>query len=175
MTTPASSPRPPLVATAAVVLTLLGGSLAASWLLDFLALAGATAEGIRDAVDGMTALVTLIISAFAGGVMLAAAAIGGLEVVVAVRMWQRVRWAWIEAIGVSVAGVALAAIGLVGPPVEDAASLGRVFQPAWAWAAIVGHVFVVAATIIGRPWFGRLAWPKTREEAPFWLRGRWFP
>ena len=163
------------MAAAAVVLILFGGGLAASWLLDFIALAGSAAAEIRAAVDGMTALVTLIITGFAGGVMLAAAAIGGLEIVVAVRLWQRVRWAWIEAIAVSVAGLGLAAIGLVAPPVTDAAPLGRILQPAWAVAAIVGHAFVIVAVVLSRPWFGRLTWPKTRDEAPFWLRGRWFP
>lgn len=154
---------------------MLGGGLAVSWLLDFVALAGSAAAEIRSAVDGMTALVTLIIAGFAGGVMLAAAAIGGLEILVAVRMWQRVRWAWIEAIAVSAAGLALAAIGLVEPPVSDAAPVTRIFGPAGAVAAIVGHVFVIVAAVLGRPWFGPLGWPRTREEAPFWLRGRWFP
>jgi hypothetical protein len=163
------------VVAAAIVLIVLGAVLAATWLLELVALAASVAAEIRDAVDGMTALVTIIIAGFAGGVMLAAAAIGGLEILVAVRMWQRNRWAWIEAIAISVAGLALAAIGLVVPPVSDAAPLARIFQPAWAVAAIVGHVLVIVATVLSRPWFGRLSWPKTREEAPFWLRGRWFP
>ena len=175
MTPPGPSPRPLLVAAAAIVLIVLGGVLAAAWLLVLVSLAASTAEEIRGAVDGMTALVTIVIAGFAGGVMLAAAALGGLEVVVALRLWQRVRWAWIEAIAISLAGMGLAAIGLVTSPVADAAPLGRILQPSWAWAAIVGHVFDIVAAILSRPWFGRLDWPKTREEAPFWLRGRWFP
>jgi len=164
-----------MVVAATIVLVVFGGALAATWLLEFVGLVGSAAADINGAVDGMTALVTLIITGFAGGVMLAAAAIGGLEIIVAVRLWQRVRWAWIEAIAISVAGLALAAIGLVEPPGSDAAPFARIFAPAWAVAAIVGHVFVIVAVVLSRPWFGPLRWPKTREEAPFWLRGRWFP
>ena len=160
---------------AAIVLIALGAVLAATWLLELVALAGSVAAEIRDAVDGMTALVTIIIAGFAGGVMLAAGAIGGLEILVALRIWQRNRWAWVEAIAISVAGLALAAMGLVGSPGADAEARALTFQPAWAVPAIAGHVFVIVATVLGRPWFGRLGWPKTREEAPFWLRGRWFP
>ena len=176
MTPPVAPPRPLLVQAVAIVLVVLGGVLAAAWLRVLVSLAVSTAQEIRGAVDGMTALVTIVIAGFAGGVMLAAAALGGLEVVVALRLWQRVRWAWIEAIAVSAAGLALAAIGLMGPSMAGADDpFATIFQPAWARAAIVGHVFVIVATVVSRPWFGRLSWPKTREEAPFWLRGRWFP
>lgn len=164
-----------LVSAAAVVLVVFGGGLVTTSVADLAGLAGYLLGEVRDSVDGITAVVTVIVGGIAAGLILAAAAIGGLEILVAVRMWQRVRWAWIEAIAISLVALPVAVIGLADPPVADAAPLARIFQPAWGAAAIVGHIFVIVAVIVSRPWFGRLGWPRSDEEAPFWLRRDRFP
>lgn len=168
MTEPAPAPRPVLVSAAAIVLIVLGGGLVASSLVDLSALAGSLAAEVRDAVDGMTALVTMIIAVIAAGLILAGGAIGLLEIVVAARLWQRVRWAWIEASAVSVVGLVVAWIVMSDPPAasEPMGSL----HGAWTVAAIAGHAFVMVAVLLSRKWFGRLSWPTTDADAPFWLR-----
>ncbi|HEV8490069.1 MAG TPA: hypothetical protein VGQ58_09815 [Candidatus Limnocylindrales bacterium] len=175
MTEPDPASRPALVSAAAVVLLVVGGGLVATSVADLAGLAGALLAEVRDSVDGIAAVVTVIVGGIAAALILAAALIGGLEVLVAVRMWQRVRWAWIEAIVISLVALPVAVIGLADPPMADAAPLARVLQPAWGGAAIVGHIFVFVAVVANRPWFGRLGWPRSDEEAPFWLRRDRFP
>jgi hypothetical protein len=161
-----------LATVGAWLLGALGANLVVTSCID---LVGVAAVAIADGPDALTVVVQLVFAVVAALLVLAGVAIGLAEIVVAVRVWRGMSWAWIEATVIGAFGLAAAVVGAVHPADATAPALVRAVHGPWWAAAVVAHAVAVGAVLAARPWFGPLRLPTRDAEAPFWLRRDWPP
>lgn len=165
--TVATGPRPASAVVAAVLLTTLGGAMAAVGVSEL----GGPVVGLigEPAVDGMTKLVHLIFAGFIGAILLAVLLFAGAHAYAAWRIWQGVNWGWIEGLIVSFIGGGYSAL-----------MLGLTDNGPWQLSPLVllalgSYGAAVVAILASRSWLGPVRFPMNRDKAPWWMRlaDRW--
>ena len=165
--TVATGPRPLSAVVAAVLLTALGGVMAAVGVAE---LGGPLMGMINEpAVDGMTKLVHLIVAGFIGAILVAVLLFAGAHAYAAWRVWQGVNWGWIEGVAVSAIGGGFVVLMLAS--IDE----GRWLLSPIALLVLGAYGAAIVAILVSRSWLGPVRFPMNRDKAPWWMRlsDRW--
>ena len=161
-----AGPRPLAVDVAAISLGALGLIRIGLAFVDVGGLLGGLLA--EEPVDAMTAVVTWLIGGLFVAVLGGVAIVGLFMVVTAIRLLRRARWAWVEAIIAAAVGLGFVVIDATDPPA--AGSVAAALFGLYLVGAVAGHLAAAVLALLARPWFGRLRFPRTNDELPYWLR-----